>query len=106
MSKLDELKALNEQKKALNEQAKALREEVNAGKTERIEARKAQAAARKAVREQKADLRDLSAKIYTVFSSGDADAISSLAGEIMDSATELSASVSAFGASAQTLENL
>ncbi len=96
MSKLDELKKINAQKKVLAEEAKTLRGQLDATKEERKEARKAQAEARKDVRDQKASLRDLSAKIYETFSSGDAEAVAKLADDITESAAVLAATVRKF----------
>jgi hypothetical protein len=95
-TKLAQLKEINEQKKVLAAQQKALREELDASKGERKEARKAQAEARKEVREQKATLRDLAAKVYETFSSGDAEVIGKLADEIMESSSELSGTIRKF----------
>lgn len=96
MSKLDELKALNANAKEINEQRKALREELDANKENRKEARKTQAQCRKDVIGGKKSLRDLSAKIYDIFSGGDAEEINGLADEIMEAGTALSATVRAF----------
>ena len=96
MSKLEELKKINEQKKELAAQQKALREELDATKEQRKEARKVQAQSRKDVQEQKATLRDLSAKIYPAFSGGDVEEIETLADEIMENAAKLSATVRKF----------
>lgn len=104
MSKLDELKKINEEKKALAAKQKALREELDATKEERKEARKVQAQARKDVREQKAELRDLSAKVYEVFSTGDAEVIGKLADDIMESASELSGTIRKFADAAKDPE--
>lgn len=101
MSKLDELKKINEQKKELAAQQKALREELDATKEQRKEARKVQAQARKDVREQKADLRDLSAKVYEAFSSNDPEVIGKLADDIMESASELSGTIRKFADAAK-----
>lgn len=96
MSKLDELKKINEQKKELAAQQRALREELDATKEERKEARKVQAQARKDVRETKANLRDLSAKVYEAFSSKDSEVIYKLADDIMETASELSGTIRKF----------
>ena len=96
MSKLDELKKINEQKKELAAKQKELREELDANKEQRKAARKVQAQCRKDVQGDKAEVRDLSAKVYEVFSTGDAEAVDALADSIMEAATKLSATVRAF----------
>lgn len=97
MSKLAELKKLNDEAKAMNEKRKALREELEATKEERKAARATQAQCRKDVREQKAKVRDLTAKVYEVFSTGDADQVEALADELMEASSALSATVRKFG---------
>jgi uncharacterized protein (DUF3084 family) len=104
MSKLDQLKKINEKKKELAAQQKAIREELDATKDQRKESRKVQAEARKDVREQKAELRDLSAKIYEVFSSNDPEVIGKLADAIMESASELSGTIRKFADAAKDPE--
>lgn len=103
MSKQDELKKVNAEKKTLNDKAKALREELNAGKAERAQARKAQAACRKDSTAQKAALRELSAKVYNTFKTGDSEAISKLADAIMEVSAELAGTVRKF---AETCDEL
>ena len=104
MSKLEELKKINEEKKALAAKQKALREELDATKEERKEARKIQAQARKDVREQKADLRDLAAKVYEAFSTNDPEVIGKLADDIMETASELSGTIRKFAEAAKDPE--
>lgn len=104
MSKLDELKKINEEKKALAAKQKALREELDATKEQRKEARKTQAQARKDVREQKAELRDLTAKVYETFSTNDPGVIGKLADDIMETASELSGTIRKFADAAKDPE--
>jgi len=106
LSTQEELKKLNAEKKALNEKQKALREKANEGKAERTTARKTQSEARKEIVSQKADLRDLTAKIKKSFSTGDHEAISKLADEIMEVSAELTGTVRKFGEAAKTLSEL
>lgn len=104
MSKLAELKKINEEKKTLAAKQKALREELNATKEQRKEARKVQAQARKDVREQKAELRDLVAKVYETFSTNDHELIGKLADDIMETASDLSRTVRQFAEAAKDPE--
>lgn len=101
-----ELKEIREQKKALLEKQRELQAKADEGKEERKAARKAQADARKEVREHKSAVRDLSAKIYSNFSDGDAEEINTLADELMESSTKLVEAVRSFGAAAEKLEEL
>lgn len=105
-SKAEQLKEINAQKKALAERQKTLREELDKTKTERSVARKAQAEVRKEVRDQKSDLRDVTVKVYEVFSKGDSEAVDKLADEIMESATELASTIRKFAEASTTLEDL
>lgn len=101
-----ELKEIREQKKTLLEKQRELQAKADEGKEERKAARKEQAEARKAVREHKSAVRDLSAKIYSTFSDGDAGEINTLADELMESSTKLVETVRAFGAASEKLEDL
>jgi len=105
-SKQEELKKLTAEKKELAAKQAAIREELDKTKAERKEARTAQAAARKEVRERKSELRDLSAKVYTTFSSGDSDAINQLADDVMEAATALATTIRSFGEANETLDEL
>ena len=106
LSKSDQLKAINAQKKELADQQKVLRDELNESKTERTDARKVQAAARKAVQGQKAELRDITAKVYESFSKSDSEALGKLADEVVEVATELAGTIREFAEAAAVLEGL
>tara|TARA_R110000851_G_scaffold96792_2_gene209951 strand:- start:32015 stop:32353 length:339 start_codon:yes stop_codon:yes gene_type:complete len=95
-TKQEELKSLTAQKKELADRQKAIRDELNATKDDRKESRKVQAQARKDVKGQKTALRDLTASVKETFKEGDLVAIESLADSIMETATELAATVRSF----------
>jgi predicted nuclease with TOPRIM domain len=101
-----ELKEIREQKKALLEKQRELQAKADEGKEERKVARKEQAEARKTVREHKSAVRDLSANIYSTFSTGDAEAVNTLADELMESSTKLVEAVRSFGSASEKLEEL
>lgn len=106
MSSVDKLKELDAQAKQLNEQRKQLREEANAGKEERKTARKQQAEARKTVLTSKKDVRELSAKVFDIFSNGSNEDVSNLADELMEASTELVGAIRSFAEAGETLEDL
>lgn len=106
MSKQDELKKINAQKKKLNEEAKALRDELNEGKAERIAARKTQAECRKIITTLKADLRKHTASTYNTLSKGDAKEQSTLADDIVETSTALSAAIRQFAEAQEVLDEL
>lgn len=105
-TKQERLKRLRDENKKIREEQKALREELEAGKEDRKEARKAQAQARKDVRKYKAEVRELSAKIYGVFSDGDAEAVGELADNLTEAGTGLAKAVREFADAQSQLEEL
>jgi len=105
-SSQDELKAIREEKKVLLEKQRALQAQADKGKDERKAARKVQAQARKDVRDQKSEVRDLSANIYSTFSTGTAEEVNTLADELMEASTTLVETVRSFGVAAEEIEGL
>jgi len=102
MSKLQELKAINEEKKVLTAKQKALREELNETKEERKAAREVRAQSRQDVRQFKSELRELNATIYGAFSEGNSESIGELADSIMETATALATAVRNFAEASET----
>ena len=105
MSKVDELAKIAKEKKALNKKQKKLREELEDSKAERKKVREIKAECRSVITEQKAHLRSLTAKISESFSEFLHDDIIDLADDILEIASEISATVRKFGEAEKSLHH-
>lgn len=104
MSKLQELKKITAEKKALAERQKALRAELSKNKESRKNSRSVQAQSRRDVQIQNKKLRDLQATVYKTFSSGDLDAIDTLADKLIEAGTALATTVRNFADASRKAE--
>lgn len=97
LSKKDKLKKLNADRKKLNDEAKALKAEMDKNKDARTAGRKELAALRKVIRNHKKDLRELHAVINDTLHATDLTKVDTLADQLTEHSTALSAAVRKFG---------